>query len=128
MKIKKSLLGVDWNISWSVTGESHLRSLFIGFGDLATIWRSLGILTDWSLTPHVSKVPDSVSLAPHHIVILGRLTNQSESLILATKEETGLVDSVNKVSVVCTRNWGWDSTVNSWASAISYLKVDYDNF
>ena len=49
----------------------------------------LGILTHWSLAPHVSKVPDPVLLAAHDVVVLGGLADETEGLVLAAKEEAG---------------------------------------
>lgn len=79
---------------------------------LIAINRSAWILAHRAFTAQISKVPDSIGLAAHNVVITVRLTRQLEC-VLAAEEEGRLIASVRVVAVLSTRCWHWHTTVSS---------------
>ena len=103
---------VDWNVAGLVARERHLAALLVALRDLLTIWGSQGILTNGSLAAEVPKVPHTIIETGDNICLPAAFSSEPESLILASKEEIGLVSGVDEISVVGSRNERWFSAVN----------------
>ena len=93
-------LGGDGDVAGLVAGELDLAALLVALGDLFSISRTAGVLTDGALAPQGSKVPGPVLHAGHDVGLLGGLASQTEGLVLAAEEEGGLVGGGQIVAVV----------------------------
>ena len=105
-------LGVDGDVAGLVAGELDLAALLVALGDLLSVSRAAGVLTDRALAPQGSKVPGPVLHAGHDVRLLGGLSSHTESLVLAAEEESCLVGGGLIVSVVSARDLRWGPTVN----------------
>ena len=97
--------GVDGDVAGLVAGEGDLAALLVALRDLLAVRRSQGILTDRALAPQVAKVPDAVVHAGDNVGLPAALARQTEGLVLAAKEEVGLVPGGGQGSGARRFNW-----------------------
>lgn len=108
---------VDENVARSRAAESDLRALLVASRLLIAVARSSGILANRTLASQVAKVPHTVPLASHDVVVVIGLTGQLES-VLAAKVEGRLVFGVWILAVLGARRRQRLPAVDSRASGL----------
>ena len=97
--------GVDGDVAGLVAGEGDLAALLVALGDLLAVRGSEWILADRTLAPEVAKVPDAVVHAGDNVGLPAALARKTEGLVLAAKEEVGLVPGGGQGSGDRTLTW-----------------------